>query len=772
MVGVLVVATALRLLALDTVPPGFFYDEAANIVDARFVLDGERPIFFAGNHGREPLFIYLQAASLWAFGEHPLAGRFPSAVVGVVTVALTYALGRRLFDRQIGLIAAALVAGLFWHVSLSRLGFRVVLLPLCAGGVVYALERFRQEGRLALAVAAGVGIGIAQYTYLAARVVPLLAILTQSLILLGWPAPVGRRRHLAGILLSLLVAAVVFAPLGWYFLHHPAAFNERAQSLGGWAGMSVPGASKLLGALGMLVVSGDPQARHNLPNRPVFDPLLALAFAAGLGVAVARRREPAPWLALLWSLGMLAPMIVAPEPVHFLRAAGSIPFLVLWPALAVRRLTLLRPPWRHVGIFLVWAAIAGSTALCAVDYFGRWARDPATDWAFEGSGRRAGVLAARLAVEAPVWMSSPFYRERPTYLLFARPPLDAHPVSAFHGGSALVLPPPGTAAYLVLPSGDYPDHEIVRRLLQGPPIWDRDGVIAYRLDGDNPRVGPSHVARARFGSVVELRGYDAPRVARAGDRLRLTLYWRVLGPTDTPLTQFNHVLDYAQRERFGTHDAAPFPSSQWRGGEEVVTWFDVEIDPRAPTGAYWLQTGFYDSRTLERLPAFSPDGQPAGDRILLGPIKIVSPSSPPPPAPRHPVVARLGEHVLLLGYDLHVSASGALIVDLYWSADGPVEEDYTVFLHLADRFGRVLAQHDGQPLGGANPTSLWLPGEVVVDRREVALAPGAPAGTYRLLVGMYDLDTGQRLAAFQQEQRLDRDQVPLQAVVLPMEATP
>ena len=47
--------------------------------------------------------------------------------------------------------------------------------------------------------------------------------------------------------------------------------------------------------------------------------------------------------------------------------------------------------------------------------------------------------------------------------------------------------------------------------------------------------------------------------------------------------------------------------------------------------------------------------------------------------------------------------------------------------------------------GGAYPTSGWEGDEVIKDDFMVPLPPDFSAGSYRLLVGMYDFATGQRL---------------------------
>jgi hypothetical protein len=74
----------------------------------------------------------------------------------------------------------------------------------------------------------------------------------------------------------------------------------------------------------------------------------------------------------------------------------------------------------------------------------------------------------------------------------------------------------------------------------------------------------------------------------------------------------------------------------------------------------------------------------------------------------------------------------------------------------------VWAQQDNQPQGGRYPTSAWALQDKVIDRYELALREGTPPGEYRLLIGMYDLATGQRLPAISENgERLPNDAIPL-----------
>jgi hypothetical protein len=55
------------------------------------------------------------------------------------------------------------------------------------------------------------------------------------------------------------------------------------------------------------------------------------------------------------------------------------------------------------------------------------------------------------------------------------------------------------------------------------------------------------------------------------------------------------------------------------------------------------------------------------------------------------------------------------------------------------------AQKDNPPVNGLLPTSAWEAGEIIQDRYIIPLDPEVPPGAYQLEIGMYQLETGQRL---------------------------
>ncbi|MEA3308745.1 MAG: protein kinase, partial [Chloroflexota bacterium] len=77
-------------------------------------------------------------------------------------------------------------------------------------------------------------------------------------------------------------------------------------------------------------------------------------------------------------------------------------------------------------------------------------------------------------------------------------------------------------------------------------------------------------------------------------------------------------------------------------------------------------------------------------------------------------------------------------VTLYWRALQPLHENYVVFTHLTtSATANPAAQHDSEPGNGTNPTTGWIPGEIIIDPHQVTIPQGTPSGSYQLRVGLY-----------------------------------
>ncbi len=120
---------------------------------------------------------------------------------------------------------------------------------------------------------------------------------------------------------------------------------------------------------------------------------------------------------------------------------------------------------------------------------------------------------------------------------------------------------------------------------------------------------------------------------------------------------------------------------------------------------------------------------------------------------------RFGEHIRLLGYNLDASpveSGEPMRLTLYWQGLAEIDQEYTVFVHLLDAAGQLVAQWDAMPRDDALPTTYWLPGRVIDDPHLLALPQDIAPGKYQLAVGLYDWATGERLPI----QRLDGEALP------------
>jgi len=83
-------------------------------------------------------------------------------------------------------------------------------------------------------------------------------------------------------------------------------------------------------------------------------------------------------------------------------------------------------------------------------------------------------------------------------------------------------------------------------------------------------------------------------------------------------------------------------------------------------------------------------------------------------------------------------------VNLTWMASEVLTRNYKVFVHLYTADGRLVAQHDAVPVNELRPTQSWQAGEEIVDRHGLWVQEGV-SGPLRLVVGLYDSETGTRL---------------------------
>ncbi len=420
LVGILIIAAFLRFYHFTTTPPGLYPDEAIDGNNAaEAATTGHYQVFYAEDNGREGLYVNLIAILLQYFHapHEPWVVRLPAAVAGVLTVLGLYLLVAELFGDGAGFLAAFLLATCFWHINFSRIGFRAILAPLLLTWALYflikAFRAVRDRAAVWYAILAGVVYALGFYTYIAYRITPLL-------FLLFIPFFKKHPGFWKRAVIFIIAAFIVAAPIGWYFLKHPADFFGRTSEI------SVTNSSSPLKdfavntvkTLLMFNVHGDDNWRHNVSGAPELFWPVGLLFVLGviLGIYALwkrwRRRAPPddaalslPLFSLLivfgWMILAALPAVISDEGIpHALRSILMLPPAIIFAALggvwcykALRKYSGRKFAITVAAIFLVAVAI-----FAYVDYFIIWAQNPNVPGAFNADyvpiGREINALPA------------------------------------------------------------------------------------------------------------------------------------------------------------------------------------------------------------------------------------------------------------------------------------------------------------------------------------------------------------------------------------------
>lgn len=390
---VLLLAAFLRVYRIHDLPPGVFIDETNSAIDALKILDGERVSPFATGWFETPtLYAYYMAGLFRLLGVSFFALKLASILPGLLTVASVYPLARRAFGPRTALLSLFLLAAARWHVHMSRWGWNELMPPLFQILVAYLLLRGLEVSRPRDFALAGLALGLSQYTYLAARLIPVMVflfLLHQVITRRGF-----LRRYGANLLLLALVSLMAFAPLGLTYLKDPFLFTNRARQVSILDDMITVGGyqplwDNLAKHLLMFNYQGDANPRHNLPDAPMLDPFIGALLLLSVGYALYRWRDRRYALLLLWiAVTLLGGVLsAAKEAPQGYRTLGVLPAVALLVGDLLARL------WRRLsqpgGRAWRTGATAGVVAFLALSgyhnihtYFVTYAGDHRTFWGF------------------------------------------------------------------------------------------------------------------------------------------------------------------------------------------------------------------------------------------------------------------------------------------------------------------------------------------------------------------------------------------------------
>ncbi|HWW08978.1 MAG TPA: glycosyltransferase family 39 protein [Candidatus Acidoferrales bacterium] len=363
-------AVLVRFWDLSNQPGGLYPDEAAEGVDAhRLITDPSfHPVFFDDDGGREALFAYMTATAFRLAGASVTTLRGTAAAVGVVGVLLIWVAARR-YGRLAALAGMAWAAGSLWLIAVSRDGFRCILVVPVGALALAGLLRWGDRPGRWTAVLAGAATGLGLWTY---QPLKLLPVLTLAWLLWIRRYDADRFARLRSTLAWHIGAYVVVGgPMIWTAITDTRNYFARGVTslfdIGGSVPESLP--IHILKTIGMFLVTGDPNERHDVNALPLLGPVLFIPFAFGVWRIWRRRRDPAYALLLLGLVVFfLAPLLAleggAP---HFLRSLGLAPYVAAAIGLGCVELVRLarRIPKEWTGIATPQRTAAAAATVCA-----------------------------------------------------------------------------------------------------------------------------------------------------------------------------------------------------------------------------------------------------------------------------------------------------------------------------------------------------------------------------------------------------------------------
>lgn len=693
-----------------------------------------------------PLYYYLLHFWIIAVGVGELANRFLSTFTGILTIAVTYKLGRRLSGYSGGTVAALLAAISPFLVYFDRIPRMYSLLTLLATVSIYLVVRLMEKpSRLHICIYAATSLA-AVYTHYYGLLVVAVGFLT---VAFSWR---HRKKRLALWAATHVALLIMFLPWLLYAIG-PSVASTTSE----YQGIGLPRPPNLLAFIERFWVALNVGNKWKVDESSALTVAISLVWVVGLLAVfdhwrsfrrVAERQTTLVLVALV-SLPLAANIVVflvspyVPFTRLLILAVPTYLLLLSWVLGIVSRSsrflsTLLTGlavgvfAYALVGTLYVQSGKADMEALETADRIGTSGRprDAVLFQAIWHAGYYLGHSAgpksnARTLEEIPV-------RELPKLL-------EKHPrvwLSMYNSAKREALNPQ--------------EEWLDRNAYKASESW--RGRLRLSLYGGKPDPSLKPV-NANLGNLISLEAAGiGPSEIRQGDILRLLLRWRALEDPKQKYVTFVHLIDRNKRGCTG-RDSEPVdglrPTETWRAGETIDDRRGLLIGAGVPPGEYYLSVGMYPRDDWrQRLPiAGSNDGT-----LQLGPVEVL-PQSPMPFQDKPiAVIPEVGVELLkyrtepkwesqtVMNVDGPVAVwsqakpqpGGRVSVTLDWRASRAMAQAHKLRLEITDSSGQVWGQSSEALLGDHCPTFRWIQGEVVSQSSQLQIRPDAPPGKYSL----------------------------------------
>lgn len=660
-VGLLLLAALLRIHALTTLPVGFSNAEFDTLNLTRdAVMAGDIRVFYPQNGGQEGLYHIMLAVAILLFGEGTVAVRVLSLFAGMVTLALVYALGTRLYNRVAALASTALLAVAMWPILLARLALPETVMPLLTTAILLALaralpiyERYRFEvsstqefavlGSL-LAIAIYVHPGGLMLVLLAMAVIAYFVIFQRPLSLL----------RLSSIGFAILLFLIYATP---YLLStiRLTNLNVAGRVFGNYGG-SITHA--LLDTALSIGLRGDMQTLHNLASRPLIDFVSGFFVLVGILICVRYWRQPRYALLLLAGVVLSPIVVLADQPPNFRAMSIGLPLIALFFGIGLTTFVNNLPSsTRRIGYAAVVLLIVFHAAWTVHDLFGTWQHLEATQVAYNGKIGQIARHIDRTAADIPTvfcyanWNNPhqphmPLTPAEQVLLMMNRDHANLRHVDCNRGfvftrGGAeqqVIVPspvvydqlPPELVDWFALaqPVASIPENAV---LLMDVQTYLEDALGAYVTTAPARFETPSRASESaavpppvRFGGNLTWLGYDSDPTPfyQPASFVPVTTYWRIEGIVPPDLRIFTHLLSDPVTVA-ANRDAIHVNPAHLQARDIYIHIAQIALQESIPAGDYGVSVGAYQETSQERLAVFVNEGEIRGERLFLYDIDVI-----------------------------------------------------------------------------------------------------------------------------------------------------
>ncbi|MGJ3240486.1 MAG: ArnT family glycosyltransferase [Anaerolineae bacterium] len=790
----------LRGTALDQYPRGLSNDEAINAVDTLHIArTGNFPMYEEDEGRAEPLFRMIEALGMLAFGRSIWALRMVSVLLSVPLIAIVMWITREYlhdYPTEVrwlaSLFAGVALATMAGHVTLSRTLYRGVLQLLTMGlSIGFVLRGLRRDQWQDYALSGLFG-GLTLYTYTASWFFPpAFLVLGGALLTRHWRT---WRTWVPKLALLGMVALVIASPVLYLLITYPRAVLGRAEALTPEA-INWWRATRVM--IDQFLLAGDENPQYNVDFAPIVPEIMRWMFYIGLVAMLIRIRQARTWFLLALLILLALPAMLSDELTHGLRIAGEyavVPIIIglgagllIWSMMrvitrpvVVRTITLAlcisiggingTYTWTRYTEFFdqtergrLWDV--HEMQLNHNEWFFRIDRQDFANWVTE---QEKPILIPRDELtqqSTRSWLMNAYPTVRVADREFILPDStqlvmpwsleqgdlyrDTRHFALLDEGIITLLPPITADSHQQL-LADVDAGTAITRIGQIDFLGSTQSVADITLNFE-----PVRVVDAVFGEGdMRLVGWGGSDTLDS-NTLSVTLAWQAeqrIGHEYLSSLQVQ-TQDY---ERVGSIDAYIlrwlYPTTIWSQGATVYNTQTIMLPDDLSAGAYRLTTGlFYASYPL--IDARSETLSVLNNRVTVGWLKVPQ-SEPTIPESTEPVGATIGDLFTMTHIEF-TNMDGQLLGQIYWR--GLVQRpdvDATIFVHIVDESGQIVAQSDNRPHNGQYPTFIWDEGEIVRTDHRFNFSDLDNLDAYRVRVGMYVFPGPENLSVRYQEESL------------------